>query len=280
MGLTFNLRRLLAASLAVMIFPALLQTGTVASPQTVRLSIAGSTTMAPLLAEVGRRFQHQHPGYAIEVRMGGSGRGISAARDGSAQIGMVSRALNDGEQDLYGIPIARDGVAVIVHRDNPVSALTQAQLTAIYTGNIGNWRQLGGRNAPLHVLAGPPEGGSSEQFTHFVKTPYPRLAIQRQVGPNAERIRAAAGDPNAIIYVSVGEAERMAKAGHPIKLLAIDGVAATSANVRNGNYPMSRPLTLVSRATPDGVVRQFLEYCITSQITDLILAFDFVPYLD
>lgn len=279
MGRPANLRRLLATTLAVMMLPALLHAEP-AVPPPVRLNIAGSTTMAPLLAEVGRRFQQQHPGSTISVRMGGSGRGVSAVRDGSAQIGMVSRALNEAEKDLYGIPIARDGVAVIVHRDNPVRAVTQAQLAGIYTGAIGNWRQLGGRDASPHVMAGLAEGGSSELFTHFVDIPYPSLAVQRRIGPNAERIRAVASDPHAIIYVSVGEAERMARRGHAIKLLAIDGVIATSANVRNGHYPMSRPLTLVSRPAPDGAVRQFLEYCITSQITDLILAFDFVPYLD
>ena len=89
-----------------------------------------------------------------------------------------------------------------------------------------------------------------------------------------------AADPSAIIWVSVGEAERKARTGVTIKLLTIGGSAASSKNVRSGDYPLSRPLLLVTKEAPTGTVRSFLEFCVSSQVTDLILAFDFVPYLD
>lgn len=247
---------------------------------TSRLLLTGSTTMAPLMVEIGKRFHTLHPRIQIEVQMGGSGRGISDARQGKADIGMVSRTLGETEKDLAGIPIARDGVAVIVHKDNPVNALSDRQLLDIYTGKIANWRQVGGRDAPLRMLAGPPEGGSSELFSHYLQLPYERIKAQGRVGPNAERIAAVAADPHAMIWLSVGEAERRARDGVPIKLLAVGGVAASSKNVRNGNYPLSRPLTLVTRGTPTGAARAFIEFCVSSQVTDLVLAFDFVPYLD
>lgn len=212
--------------------------------------------------------------------MGGSGRGVSDARAGKADIGMVSRALSEMERDLHGISIARDGVVVIVHKDNPVSALSDRQLLDIYSGKIANWRQVGGRGAPLHVLAATPEGGSSELISHYLKLPYEQIKAQRRIGPNAERIAAVAADPRAIIWVSVGEAERNVREGVPIKLLAVGGVAASSRNVRNGNYPISRPLTLVTRGTPTGAAQTFIEYCVSAQITDSVVAFDFVPYLD
>ena len=245
-----------------------------------RLLLTGSTTMAPLLVEVAKRFQSLHPGIRIEVQMGGSGRGISDARQGKAEIGMVSRALGESEHDLYSIPIARDGVAVIVHKDNPIKALSDRQLLDIYSGKIANWRQVGGRDAPLQALAGAQEGGSSELLTHYLRLPYEQIKAQGRIGPNAERIAAVAADPHAVIWLSVGEAERKARDGVPIKLLAIGGVPASSRNVRTGNYPISRPLTLVTRGTPSGRTRAFIEYCVSSQVTDLVLAFDFVPYLD
>ena len=245
-----------------------------------QLLLTGSSTMAPLMVEITKRFETLHPGIRIEVRMGGSGRGIGDARQGKADIGMVSRALGETEHDLYGIPIARDGVAIIVHKDNPVNALSDHQLSDIYSGKIANWQQVGGRAMPLRVLAAPPEGGSSELFTHYLQLPYDRIKAKERIGPNAERIAAVAADPRAIVYVSVGEAERKARDGAPIKLLAIDGVTASSRNVRSGNYPLSRPLTLVTRGTPSGKTRAFIEYCVSSQVTDLVLAFDFVPYLD
>lgn len=247
---------------------------------TSRLQLTGSSTMAPLMVEVAKRFQALHPGIQIDVQMGGSGRGVSDARLGKADIGMVSRALGETEHDLYAMPIARDGVTVIVHKDNPVNALSDRQLLDVYTGKIANWRQLGGRDAPLRVLASTQTGASAELFSHYLKLPYEQIEAQERIGPNAERIAAVAADPHAIIWVSVGEAERKARMGVPIKLLAVGGIAATSKNVRSGNYPISRPLSLVTRGTPTGAARAFIEFCVSSQVTDLVLAFDFVPYLD
>lgn len=247
---------------------------------TAHLLLSGSTTMAPLMTEIAKRFQSLHSRIQIEVQMGGSGRGVSDVRLGKADIGMVSRALSETERDLYGIPIARDGVAVIVHKDNPLTALNDRQLSSIYSGKVSNWRQVGGRDALMHVLAPPADGGSSELFSHYLQLPYEQIKAERRIGPNAERIAAVAADAYTIIYISLGEAERKVKLGAPIKLLEVGGVAATSKNIRNGNYPISRPLTLVTRGTPTGVARSFIEFCVSSQVTDLIQTFGYVPYLD
>lgn len=245
-----------------------------------RLLLTGSSTMAPLMAEIAKRFEAQHRGVRIEVQTGGSGRGIADARQGKADIGMVSRALTEAERDLYGIPIARDGVAVVVHRSNPVAALSNRQLADIYAGKIANWRQVGGRGAPIVLIAGPPERGSSELLTHYLGLRHDQFRNPRVVGDNAERIAAVAAEPEAIVYLSVGEAEREARSGRPIKLLPVEGVAASSGNVRKGDYPISRPLTLVTKGTPAGAAREFIEFCLSAQVTDAVLAFDFVPYLD
>lgn len=263
-----------------MLLLALLAGGNTSAQTGTRLLLSGSTTMAPLMTEVAKRFQALHPGVQIEVRTGGSGRGIRDAGEGKADIGMVSRNLGEAERGLNAIPIARDGVAVILHRDNPVNSLSDRQLLDIFSGKIANWRQVGGRDTPLHALAATPEGGSSELISHYLRLPYEQIKAQRRIGPNAERSAAVAADPRAIIWTSVGEAEREVRAGVPIKLLAVGGVAASSRNVRNGNYPIARPLTLVTRGMPTGAARAFVEFCVSSQITDLILAFDFVPYLD
>lgn len=272
------------AALRLVLLALVMSNGVLAQPSiqlpASRLLLSGSTTMAPLMMEIGRRFQTLHPGIQIEVQMGGSGQGVSDTRQGKAAIGMVSRAPSETERDLYAIPIGRDGVAVIVHKDNPATSLNNRQLLDVYSGKIVNWRQVGGSDAPMRVLAAPPEGGSSELFSHYLRIPYDQIMAQGRIGPNAERIAAVAADPHAIIWVSIGEAERKARDGVPIKLLAIGGVAASSKTVRNGNYPISRPLTLVSRGTPTGAARTFIEFCVSSQVTDLVLAFDFVPYLD
>lgn len=244
------------------------------------LVLAGSTTMAPLMTEIAKRFESRHRDARIMVRGGGSGLGISDLRQGRADIGMVSRVLGEAERDLHGVPIARDGVTVIVHKDNPVQALSDEQMIDIFTGRAANWKEVGGRDAPVLVLAGGADRGSSELFAHYLGIKYRILRPRRLIGDNAQRIRTVAGTPNAVIYVSVGEAERNAAAGAAIKLLPVGGVAATSRNVRRGSFPISRPLTLVIRELPEGLAKDFIEFALSSEVTDLILSYDFVPYLD
>ncbi|MBI4990317.1 MAG: phosphate ABC transporter substrate-binding protein [Rhodocyclales bacterium] len=245
-----------------------------------RLLITGSSTMAPLVEAIAKRFQSLHPGAGIEVRMGGSGRGIQDARQGVADIGMVSRALGEELRDLYGIPIARDGVAVVVHRDNPVKSLTVRQIADIFSGRTANWKQAGGRDAPVLVAKAEETRSSTELFARFFDLRYDRIQAQQVVGDNPARIRLLVENPNAILYMSVGEAERNAQSGVPLRLLPMGGVAASSKSIRSGDYPISRPLTLVTRAMPAGLAKQFIDYALSAEVTDLIVAHDFVPYLD
>jgi phosphate transport system substrate-binding protein len=98
--------------------------GTVADQLTGKLVITGASTLAPLIAEIGKRFENLYPAVRIDVQSGGSSRGVADARQGLADIGMVSRAMKDDERDLSAFPVARDGVCPILHRENPVQALT------------------------------------------------------------------------------------------------------------------------------------------------------------
>ncbi|NEQ29371.1 MAG: phosphate ABC transporter substrate-binding protein [Microcoleus sp. SIO2G3] len=101
-----------------------------------KLVLTGSSTVAPLASEIAKRFESEHPGVRVDVQSGGSSRGISDARQGVADIGMVSRALKPEEQDLKASSIARDGVTVILHKDNPVPSLNDKQVVDIYTGKV------------------------------------------------------------------------------------------------------------------------------------------------
>src|SRR5207245_11303884 len=132
-----------AALLLCQARPLLAQMHVTTDAMTGRLLITGSSTTAPLVSAIAKRFQLQHAGVSIDVQTGGSGRGLTDARHGKADIGMVSRALSEADRDLVGLPIARDGVAVIVHKDNPVRSLSDAQVMAIYTGKLTNWKQVG-----------------------------------------------------------------------------------------------------------------------------------------
>lgn len=244
-----------------------------AAAPAVRLRLAGSPAMAPLMADVARRFQRYHPEIRVDIDSGGAEPVLDSLRSGRADLALASRPLAGIDGGLQGVPIARDGVALVVHRDNPLSGLDRVQLAAILGGKIDNWRQLGGADLALRLLqdaaAGPAE----------LPAPYPGLPG----APAAARpggAPAVAADPRAVAILPLAEAERAARAGAAIKLLAVDGVPATGANVRNARYPLSRPLLLVSRGAPAGAARTFTQFCATSQVSDLVLAHDFVPYLD
>lgn len=253
---------------------------TTSSTLSGRLLLTGSSTMAPLMIDIGKRFQSLHHDIQVVVQTGGSGRGIRDVREGKADIGMASRALTDKEADLYGVPIARDGICLIVHRDNPVHSLSNRQVADIFTGTIGSWDKVGGRAVPISVVNPKPGYSSTELFSQYFNIRYENIKASRQTGDNAVRIEDVARDPNGISYTSVGEAERKMRAGVPIRLLALNGVPASSKNIRNGNFPISRPLTLVTKSTPSGLVRAFIEFSLSPQVTGLVLAKDFVPYLD
>jgi len=248
--------------------------------RTSRLHIAGSTTMAPLLKEIAAKYQLLHPEVAIEVELGGSSRGLEDVRAGHAHIAMLSRALEPSERDLYGIPIARDGVGVVVHANNPLQELSLAQLQAIFTGRMRAWDAAGGAEDAIYALGGLRDGASSALFARFLKQPLVAFDLNAAVESNIERLAVVAACENAIAYVSVGSAERAIAQGVSVRLLPIAGVAASSANIRNGSYPICRALTLASRETPSGVARSFFAFCLSAQVNSILAAFDFVPYLD
>lgn len=250
-------------------------------PAATVLVVSGSGTMAPLVQAMARRFEQQHAGMRVEVSDGGSGRALADVRAGHAQVGMVSRALHGDEQDLRFLPIARDGIALVVHADNPVKSLSPAQVAAIYGGQVANWRLVGGRDEPILSIAPASDGHSSpELLARYLNLPLERLQARHTVGSNAARLRLLQEHRNAIAFLSVSEAERSRREGAPLRLLPAEGIAASSRNVARGDYPLARPLALVTRAQPGAAAQAFIAFCASSQVTDLVLAHGFVPYLD
>src|ERR1700726_142137 len=245
-----------------------------------KIRFAGSSTMAPLVEALGKRFRGLHPEVIIEVEMGGSSRGIHDAREGSCDIGMVGRPLKDDERDLIGFPIARDGVCLIVHKDNPVKSLSSEQVVAIYTGKITNWKEVGGNDAPITAINRPKGRAQSELFTQFFKMKSADFKVAGVAGDNQEGAKAVVENPNAIVYMSVGEADIRIGQGMPVKSLLMDGITATSRNVRNGHFPIQRPLMLVIRTLPAGVMKAFIDFALSPNATEIIRECSFVPYLD
>jgi phosphate transport system substrate-binding protein len=242
-----------------------------------KLVLTGASTIAPLAGEIARRFESRRPGTRIDVQTGGSSRGINDVRNGTAAIGMVSRDLKPEERGLHTHTIALDGVGIIVHASNPVVMLNRRQLIDIYTRKIVNWKEVGGADLPITVVNKAEGRSTLELFLNYLNLKNSQVKPHVIIGDNSQGIKTIAGSRNAIGYVSIGAAAYEAKHGTAIKLLPLDGVAATVANVRNGTFPLSRPLNLVTRVVPEGLAREFIEFARSMEVHDLVEAQYFVP---
>lgn len=242
-----------------------------------RLTLSGASTAAPLVNEIARRFESRHPGVRIDVQTGGSSRGVADVRRGSVDIGMVSRPLGTDEGELTAHRIAMDGVALIVHHDNAVSGLTRQQIVDIYTGRIENWSAVGGPSAPITVINKAEGRSTLELFLAHFRLKREDIRADVVIGENLHGILTVAGDPNAIGYVSIGTAEFERSTGVPIKILPLDGIEASTTNVRNATFPLSRPLNLVTRGERSPLVDAFLALATSRDVNDLVKAQFFVP---
>jgi phosphate transport system substrate-binding protein len=240
--------------------------------------VTGSSTIAPILQDAATRYEAAHPGIRIEVQSGGSSRGITDTIAGIADLGMVSRALKDDEAtNLTPHLLARDGVCVIVHRDNPVNELDRNQLVDIYTKKVTRWKELGGPDAAI-IVANKADGRSTlEVFTHFLGLDPAEVKADLIVGENLHVIHSVVGNANTIGYVSIGTALSEQAAGTPIKLLVTGGVAPTMVAVKDGSFPITRPLHVVTAGDPSPEARAFLDYLMSGEIHDLIAKHFFVP---
>ncbi len=243
-----------------------------------KLVVTGSSTVAPLIAEIAKRYEQQNPGVRVDVQTGGSSRGIGDARNGLADIGMVSRALKPEENDLSSHTLAHDGITLIVHASNPVTALADKHVVGIYTGRIQNWEDAGGADAPITVVNKAEGRSTLELFLAYFHLKADEVKPSVVIGDNEQGVKTVAGNPDAIGYVSVGSAGYAATHGVPIKLLPLDGVAASAETVADGSFPLARPLVLVTKPQPGNpLVRPFLDFALSAEVNDLILALSFVP---
>lgn len=241
-----------------------------------RLVLTGSSTIAPVAGEIAKRFENVHPGVRVDVHSGGSSRGIADLRHGLADIGMISRALKKGETDLRFVQIAHDGVGMIVHRANSVRSLTNQEVIAIYRGEVRNWKQVGGADSPISVINKAEGRATLEVFKTFFGLRSQEIKPDAVIGHNEQGIKTVEGNPYAIAYVSIGAAEYGIRLGAAIRLLSLEGVEASSANVQ-GTYPLSRPLHLITVQQPSGVAKAFIEFARSDSVEDIIREQGFVP---
>lgn len=273
----------LSVLLATLCLPGCGQSGSSQNPNPpppsapTQITVTGASTIAPLMNEIAKRFEVQHPGLRIDVQTGGSSRGVTDSRNGLSDIGMVSRSLKADESDLQRFPLARDGVCLIVHSDNPVTSLTDEQVVSIYQGKTRNWKDVGGLDQPITVVNKAEGRSTLEVFAGHFKLPTKEIQADVVIGDNEQGVKTVAGNPQSIGYVSIGTAEFNRDAGVPIKLLPLGGIEASVKTVNDGTFPMSRTLHLVTKSEPTGIVQELIEFATSSKVHDLVKELSFVP---
>lgn len=244
-----------------------------------RLTITGSSTVAPLAAEMARRFEASHPGVRIDVQTGGSSKGIGDVSRGLADIGMASRALKGSELgEVEAHTVAIDGVGLIVHSSNPVHELSDDDVRSIFRGETPGWSAFGGSDGEITVINKASGRATLDVFLEHFGLDEAEIVPDVVIGDNQQGIKTVAGNPLAIGYVSIGAAESEIAAGAQLRLLPAGGVPATKVNLGAGLFPISRPLNLVTRGKPEGLVKEFIDYCRSDAVHDLIDEIGFAPH--
>lgn len=229
---------------AVRLIPALLAVllaGCGSGPaETVELD--GSTAMSAVVAVLQEAFRQREPGIRINCSGSGTGAGIQGVLEGRCDLGLASRALTEEEavRGAVGHVIALDGIAVIVHPDNPVSDLSRETLAALFTGRYGRWTALGGEDRPVAVYGRESGSGTRTAFEEALGV-VDRCACRNEYCSTGDIVGNVASNPNAIGYVS------LSAVNDSVKALTVDGTACTPETVRKGSYPICRPFLLVTR---------------------------------
>lgn len=243
-----------------------------------KLTITGASTIAPLVSELGKRFEKQHPGTRIDVHTGGSARGLADARQGLSDIGMVSEDLTPEEQKgMQVFLIGHDGLSLIVHADNALNQIVSKQVVAVYTGKTKNWKDLGGKDAPITLIHKAEGRSTLTLFLHYFGIDNKAVKADVVVGDDQQGIKTVAGNPNAIGYVSIGSTEQSIQQGVKVKLLTLDGVKATSAAVADNSFPWKRSLNLVTKGQPTELTKQFIDFAQAQENYDIFRKENFVP---
>ena len=242
-----------------------------------QITITGSSTLAPLVSEMAKLYEKTNKDTRIDVQSGGSSRGIADVRTGLANIGMVSRDLKDDEKDLDSVIIARDGVCVIVNSKNPIKSLSDEQVVKIYTGQIKNWKDVGGADAPITVVNKAEGRSTLELFLLYFKLKNENIKASVVIGDNEQGIKTVAGNPNSIGYVSVGAAEYSAKNGTSIKSLPVNGIEASVANIEAGKFPLNRNLIVITKGNRTEKVSRIISFFNSKNVVSLIKDLYFVP---
>ena len=226
------------------------------------LKIAGGTAHIPVMKEAAQAISNTNPDIHITIAGGGTGVGIKQVGEGLVDIGNAGRKPTDEEVRQYNLNMVQwaiDGVAVVVHPDNPVKKLTSELLRDIYAGKISNWKELGGTDKGINLYDRDETSGTREVFLKNGLKDGTVAKNANVVVSNGAMKTAVAGDPYAVGYVSVGHIDAT------VGPVALDGVTPNIATVKDGSYKVARGLYSLTKGPATGLGKLFLDFLMTPE---------------
>ena len=238
------------------------------------VSTDGSTSMEKVIGALSESYMAANKDVTVNYNPTGSGAGITAVQEGTCDIGLSSRALKDEEKaaGLQETVLAYDGIAIIVHPDNPVSDLTLEQIAQLYTGEITNWKDVGGNDAQVVLIGREAASGTRDGFESITGTK-DKCQYRQELTSTGDVITTVSQNPDAIGYAS------LASIKDSVKALNVDGVTPSEASVKDGSYKVQRPFVLVTveGKALSSAAQSFFDYATSTAANDLIKAAGAVP---
>ena len=233
----------------------------------------GSTSMNKVIGALGEAFEAD-TGITVTYNATGSGAGIQAVQEGRCDIGLASRNLKDEEKakGLEGTILAFDGIAIIVNPNNPVSDLDVETIAKIYTGEIKNWKEVGGNDAEI-VLIGREAGSGTRDGFESITDIEDKCKYRQELTSTGDVITTVASNPAAIGYAS------LASVKDTVKALTVGGVVASEETIKDGSYVVQRPFVLVTKkdAKLTESAQKFFDYITSEAANEIISGAGVVP---
>jgi len=240
---------------------------------TGRIVVAGYGPELPVMQDLGKAFEKAHPGTAVDFEWDRTVKAIERVKSGEAQIAVTDHP----DPELKTVPIAWDGIAVIVNFANPVSEVTTAQVKDLLTGKIVRWSDLDGGDQPVEVLPRAPEDNIQAGLETSLGIAGQLRATGKPVRTDEKALRAVSGRDRAISYLSLAAALKAQQDGIPIRILTVDKVEPGQPTVQSGTYKLRRPLLLLTAQQPDAVTEAFVAFAASPE-GQRVLRPAFVPY--
>ncbi|MFW6304952.1 MAG: phosphate ABC transporter substrate-binding protein [Candidatus Saliniplasma sp.] len=240
------------------------------------VTATGSSTVLPIAETAAEEFNNEHDDIQVSVSGGGSGYGINAIIEGTADIGMASRDIKQSEidkvPDVVENTVARDGLAIIVSKtvyDEGIQDLTQQQVIDIYSGDITNWDELGGPDEDIYVVERADTSGTYGTFMDL-------LGLDETVAQSTEQenadVKSTVGNTDyGIGYVGMGYV------GDDTPAVALDGVELSRENIEKGDYPLQRGLHMYTNGEPTGAVKEYIDFIMSDRGQEIVVDTGFIP---